>query len=85
MPRQKGRAADGSKSVAGSHVQRPVINPAESSLHNQSAHTPDSTTNETEQLLDLDGLLEMMRIISGVKEDGRLGGVALESSARVDE
>jgi hypothetical protein len=85
MPRMKGSAADGSKSVTGSDVQRPVINPAESSLHNQSALTPDSATNETEKLLDIDGLLEMMRIISAVKEDGRLGGDALESSARVDE
>jgi hypothetical protein len=85
MPRQKGSAADGSKSVAGSNVQRPVINPAESRLHNQSALTPDSATNETEKLLDFDGLLEMVRIISAVKEDGRLGGVTLESSARADE
>jgi len=33
---------------------------------------PDPTTNETEKLLDLDGLLQAARLIKEVKKGGRL-------------
>jgi hypothetical protein len=40
---------------------------------NQYAVTPDSTANEAEMLLDIDGLLEIAKLISEVRKEGRLG------------
>ena len=35
----------------------------------------DQTTDDTEKLLDIGGLLEITRLIKGIKQEGRLGGV----------
>jgi hypothetical protein len=57
----------------------------EGSPNNQSAFIQGSATNETEKLLDIDGLLEIVKLIGRIKEDGRLESIDGESSDHVDE
>ena len=42
-------------------------------------------SSETDRLLDIDGLLDMAKLISAVREEGRLGEVGRASSEHVNE
>lgn len=46
---------------------------------------PGQTTDNTEKLLDIDGLLEMTRLIKGIKQEGRLGGVDKKRKMRPEK
>jgi hypothetical protein len=66
-------APDGLNPVSGVDIERPVTSSVGLGQDNQNTFIPDSATNETEKLLDIDGLLEIARLISCIREDGRLG------------
>ena len=57
----------------------------EGSPDNQSAFTPGSATNEAEKLLDIDGLLEIAKLIGSIREDERLESIDREGSDHDDE
>lgn len=57
--------------------------PTGSSPRSQNPSTPDPATNETEQLLDLDGLLEITRLIGKIKKEGRLVQDGKESPSKL--
>jgi hypothetical protein len=65
-------AANALSQVADSDVGQPMISSAEPSSRKRSAVTKHSAAGETERLLDIDGLLEIARLIEKVREDGRL-------------
>ena len=54
-------------------VQRP-LNPAGHDLDERSTFTSRPNIIETERLLDIEGLLQIARLIKEFKKDGRLNG-----------
>jgi hypothetical protein len=65
-------AANGLSQIAGADVGQPMISSAEPGPRKGSAVTKPSAAGETESLLDINGLLEIARLIEKVREDGRL-------------
>jgi predicted acylesterase/phospholipase RssA len=65
------RLAHNPNLVLGVNVQWPVVVTA-SRQYKQEPIVPRLPNSETEQLLDIDGLLEIARLIRSIKEDGRL-------------
>lgn len=63
----------------------PRASSGEHSPHYQSNLKTSSATNETEKLLDLDGLLEIARLISSIRDDGRFSTDDTEVSKHIDE
>lgn len=55
------------------------------SLGNQVPVPPSMGSSETDRLLDINGLLDMAKLISAVREEGRLGEVGRASSEHVHE
>lgn len=65
-------AANDLSQVTGANVGQPMISSAELSPRKGSAVTKPSAAGETDSLLDINGLLEIARLIEKVREDGRL-------------
>lgn len=57
------------------NVKRPATSTPRIDSSNHSSLPPDTASGEAERLLDIDGLLEMARLIRIVRDDGRLGWV----------
>lgn len=79
MSRKVNTAPDGLKRVKRSASKSVAQGP-----DRQSALTSDSTTSETEKLLDIDGLLEIARLMEAVKKDGRLKSGGKKREGRSD-
>jgi hypothetical protein len=74
----------GSFPLSNGNVQWPLRRFTPHALGEQHVPAPPSQPNETEQLLDLDGLLKIVRLIQEIKKDGRLkseGGKNTEREA----
>lgn len=84
MTPQVDNAPDDLNLVTGVDIQRSVTSSEGLDPNNQSALTPDRATNETEKLLDTDGLLEMARLVGSIKEDGRLKYIDEEHTDQID-
>jgi hypothetical protein len=51
-------------------AQQPAIRPARLGSGNQVSFPPEEASGEPDRLLDIDGLLKLVRLISVVKEGG---------------
>lgn len=78
-------ASDGLRRVTGVDIERSVISPAGHDPGEQSAIQLGLPAGEPESLLDINGLLEIVKILSGIRKDGRLGGADEDRSNRVGE
>lgn len=71
MFQQSSNQAPSSNRELGLQFQRPIII-ATSNRREQEPLSPRLPVGENDQLLDINGLLEIERLIRGIKEDGRL-------------
>jgi hypothetical protein len=78
-------AGNGSDPAADIGAQRSAISSAGLDSDNQESFPSDTASSETERLLDINGLLDMVKLISVARREGRLGGVGRRSSDHVDE
>ena len=85
MPRRKNKAKDDSKPPTAVNTQRRASRSAKRTPGNQDTFTQGSATIETERLLDLDGLLEITRLIRSFRKNGRLRSDDSGSSKHVDK
>lgn len=74
----------GSFPLSNGNVQWPLRRFTPHALGEQHVPAPPSQPNETEQLLDLDGLLKIVRLIQEIKKDGRLKSADEQSVESVD-
>lgn len=65
-------ASDGFRRVTGDDVERQVIIPAGHDSEGQSVIPPSPSVGKLESLLDINGLLELARLIEKFRKDGRL-------------
>lgn len=66
-------------------VQRPAIGAAGIGSDKRESFPLDTMSSETERLLDINGLLDMVKLISVVSKERRLGNVGRRSLDHVDE
>lgn len=78
-------AGKGFNPAASVGTQGPGISSAGLGSDNQESFSSDMASGETERLLDINGLLDMVILISVVRKEGRLGGVGRGTSDHVDE
>jgi hypothetical protein len=65
-------ASDGLRRVTGVDVERPVISPVDHDSGGQSAAPPAPPASQPKRLLDINGLLELARLIEKFGKDAHL-------------
>ncbi|MCA1568290.1 MAG: hypothetical protein LC803_22125 [Acidobacteria bacterium] len=68
MP-QADNASNDLKHMNGVDMERPLISPAEPSSGSQDAVPPSPAVGEPERLLDINGLLEIVKILNNIRKD----------------